>query len=104
MARVTLRHRFDIRPMYIAIAGSVAAALLYIVAVLTPWGQSLDDRAISGWRISHPDLLSISSQVLGTMDFIVVAVACVAIAAIARYHSRERRLAIAGVAVVLGAI
>src|SRR4051794_699749 len=95
--------RFDRRLIYIAFVSAGGVALIYIVAVLTQWGQSLDDRAISGWRISHTDLLTISAQLLGTVDGFVVVVACAAVALIGITHSHNGWLAVAGISVVLGA-
>jgi len=91
-------------PLVVAFCCVMAAATVYVLSVLTPWGQSIDDRAIAGWRVIHPAAHVLSTDVLGTADAVWIAVAVLLLTGVSALRGLNLRRALAPPLVVGGSL
>jgi membrane-associated phospholipid phosphatase len=98
--RVLATRRED-RLLLLGIACVVAVALLYVLAVRTGWGQTIDNAALSG-RTTRATVLRATDRLLNTISIasIVVVGGTIVVTAIAR---RRPHLALTAAVIVAGA-
>jgi membrane-associated phospholipid phosphatase len=93
-----------VRAVRLACFAAVCALLLvalYVVAVRTHWGQTVDDAALDG-RTTRANVLAATDRVLNTISIASLALGSVAIMLVA-FARRRPHLAIAAATVILGA-
>ncbi len=97
----TARH--SVRRLLVVTAASVlGVAILYVAAVQTTLGQSLEDLVLWGRPLDDPGTVALASRALGTLNIVVAGVATAGLAGIALAVGRP--LLAAGVVVaILGA-
>lgn len=90
------------RLVLVGFAAAVAVAILYVAAVQTPLGQSLDDLVLWGRPPADAEAVDLAWRALATLNLAVAAVATAGLAGIALVVGRPV-LAIGVVVVVAGA-
>jgi membrane-associated phospholipid phosphatase len=79
---VTVRHSVR-RLALVAVTSALLVVLLYVVAVQTPLGQSLEELVLWGRPIGDPEAIELAWRALGTLNLAVAAVATIGLAGIA---------------------
>jgi membrane-associated phospholipid phosphatase len=88
------------RLLLVAAASAVGIVLLYVAAVQTTLGQSLDDLVLWGRPLDDPRPVELASRALGTLNLVVAAVATAGLAGTAVVVGRP--LLAAGVVIAIG--